>query len=389
MRIALTAEQEQFRSEVRDYYQSVITQDVLVGLRDRTDSGPALKRLVRQMGEDGWLGAGWPKEYGGKGLSPVEKFICFDEGMRAGAPVNTLNTIGPSLMEFGTPEQRDFFLPRLLTGEWQICIGYSEPGAGTDLASLTTKAVRDGDEYVINGQKIWTSVARTADYVWLAARTDPNVPKHKGISLFLFPVDTPGIKIVPINIMGEPDINQVFYEDVRIPVSARIGDENEGWKIITSQLNHERVVLCSSGIVERALSDVLEWASATTLADGRRVVDQDWVQFLLAKVYAKLEFLRLLNWKIAWAETNGVLEPADASATKVFGAELYQEAFELLLEILGQPGYLKHDTPGAVLHGQLEHWYQEHVIVTFAGGTAEVLRDLIAVFGLGMPRAPR
>jgi alkylation response protein AidB-like acyl-CoA dehydrogenase len=225
--------------------------------------------------------------------------------------------------------------------------------------------------------------------VWLAARTDPDVAKHKGITLFLFPMDTPGIKVLPLNIMGESDINQVFYEDVRIPVSARVGDENEGWKIITSQLNYERVVLCSSGIVERALTDVRAWAQSSTLADGRRVVDQEWVQLLLAKVYAKLEFLRLLNWKIAWAEANGVLAPADASSTKVYGSELYQEAFELLMQVLGQHAYLKDDAPGMLLHGELEQWYREHVIVTFAGGTAEVLRDLIAVFGLGMPRAPR
>ena len=196
---------------------------------------------------------------------------------------------------------------------------------------------------MINGQKMWTSLASDADFVWLAVRTDPNVKKHKGISLFIVPMDTPGIKVLPIHLMGESDIAQVFYEDVRVPATARVGEENEGWKLITNQLNHERVTLCSSGMVERALGDVREWAQQTRLPSGQRVIDQEWVQLSLARVHARLEFLRLINWKIAWASTQGDLKPADASATKVFGTEFYLEAFRLLMEILGQRAYLKDD----------------------------------------------
>jgi alkylation response protein AidB-like acyl-CoA dehydrogenase len=301
----------------------------------------------------------------------------------------TINTVGPTIMRHGSDEQKQFFLPKILKGEIHFCIGYSEAGAGTDLAALTTKAERDGDEYIINGQKMWTSLATDADYVWLAVRTDPNVKKHKGISLFIVPMDTPGIKVLPIQVMGESNINQVFYEDVRVPASTRVGEENAGWQLITNQLNHERVTLCSSGIVERGLNDVREWAQSTRLPDGRRIIDQEWVQLNLARVYAKLEFLRLINWKIAWASTQGALQPADASATKVFGTEFYLEAFRLLMEIMGQRSYLKDDAPGALLESRLEHQYRGLIILTFGGGVNEVQRDLIAVFGLGMPLAPR
>lgn len=391
MYVGLTDEQEKLKQEVRAYYEELLTPEVRAKLTGSGGVGAENRRVVRQMGEDGWLGVGWPEEWGGRGFTAVEQFIWFDESMRAGAPVPmlTINTVGPTIMRHGSDEQKEFFLPKILKGEIHFCIGYSEPGAGTDLAALTTKAERDGDEYIINGQKMWTSLATDADYVWLAVRTDPNVKKHKGISLFIVPMDTPGIKVLPIQVMGESNINQVFYEDCRVPASTRVGEENQGWQLITNQLNHERVTLCSSGIVERGLHDVREWAQNTRLPDGRRVIDQEWVQINLARVYAKLEFLRLINWKIAWASTQGALQPADASATKVFGTEFYLEAFRLLMEILGQRSYLKDDAPGALLESRLEHQYRGLIILTFGGGVNEVQRDLICVFGLGMPLAPR
>ena len=391
MYIGLTEEQQALQHEVRDYFKKLLTPEVRARLSGGGGVGPENRKVVKQMGADGWLGVGWPKEWGGRGFSAVEQFIWFDEAMRAGAPVPmlTINTVGPTIMRFGSDEQKEFFLPKILKGEIHFCIGYSEPGAGTDLAALKTKAERDGDEYVINGQKTWTSLASDADYVWLAVRTDPNVKKHKGISLFVIPMDTSGIKVVPIHVMGESDINDVFYEDVRVSATMRVGEENAGWGLITNQLNHERVTLCSSGMVERALVDVRKWAQDTKLPDGSRVVDQEWVQLNLARVHARLEFLRLMNWKIASAAAKGELQPADASATKVFGTEFYIEAFRLLMEILGQHSYLKDDAPGALLQSRLEHSYRGLIILTFGGGTNEIQRDLIAVFGLGMPLAPR
>jgi alkylation response protein AidB-like acyl-CoA dehydrogenase len=391
MYIGLTDEQRALQAEVRDYYKQLLTPEVRAKLTGSGGVGGEQRKVVRQMGADGWLGVGWPKEWGGRGFSAVEQFIWFDESMRAGAPVPmlTINTVGPTIMNYGSDEQKAFFLPKILAGEIHFCIGYSEPGAGTDLAALTTKAERDGDEYIINGQKMWTSLASDADYVWLAVRTNPNVKKHKGISLFIVPMDTPGIKVLPIHVMGESDINQVFYEDVRVPASTRVGEENEGWRLITNQLNHERVTLCSSGIVDRALGEVRAWAQDAKLADGSRVIDQEWVQLNLARVHARLEFLRLINWKIASQAAKGALQPADASSTKVFGTEFYLEAFRLLMEVLGQSSYLKEAAPGALLQSRLEHMYRGLIILTFGGGVNEVQRDLIAVFGLGMPLAPR
>ena len=188
----------------------------------------------------------------------------------------------------------------------------------------------------------------------MATRTDPNVAKHKGISMFIVPMDTPGIKVVPMHLLGDHNINYTFYEDVRVPAANLVGGENAGWSLITNQLNHERVTLCSSGIIERALADVRAWAQSTKLADGRRVIDQEWVQVHLARIDARLEFLKLINWKVAWTATEGHLDVADASTTKVFGTEFYMEVFKLMLEVVGQAGYLAGGTPEAVLAGRLE-----------------------------------
>src|SRR5256886_191386 len=293
MYIGYSEEQEQLRRELRAYYDKLLTPEVEEGLARGHGIGPVNREVVRQMGEDGWLGIGWPEEYGGQGRSAIEQFIFFDESMRAGAPVPmlTINTVGPTIMEFGTDEQKAEFLPRILRGEVHFCIGYTEPGAGTDLAALTTKAVRDGDEYIINGQKMFTSLAGGADYCWLAVRTDPEAKKHKGISMFIVPMDTPGIKLMPMDLMSDHDINQVFYDDVRVPASALVGGENNGWGLITNQLNRERVTLCSSGIIERALTDTRRWAQETKLADGRRVIDQEGGQGHLARIHARPEVL--------------------------------------------------------------------------------------------------
>ena len=342
MEIAYTEEQQALKSELRTYYENLLTPELEEQLSHANGVGPVVRKVVKQMGTDGWLGIGWPEEWGGQGRSAIEQFIFFDESMRSGAPVPmlTINTVGPTIMNFGTQEQKEFFLPKILAGEIHFCIGYTEPNSGTDLASLTTRAVRDGEEYVINGAKIFTSLAGDADYIWLATRTDPNVAKHKGISMFLIPMDTPGIRVVPMKLLGDHNINYTFYEDVRVPATALVGGENQGWNLITNQLNHERVTLCAPGIIERVLGDVRAWAQNTKLPDGRRVVDQEWVQEHLARVHAELEFLRLINWKVAWQATQGHLDVADASSIKVFGTEFYLRAFRSLMEIIGQAGYL-------------------------------------------------
>jgi alkylation response protein AidB-like acyl-CoA dehydrogenase len=391
MEIGYTEEQQALRQELREYYANLLTPEVEAELAQSHGIGPTVRRVTKQMASDGWLGIGWPKQYGGQGRSAIEQFIFFDESMRSGAPVPmlTINTVGPTIMNFGTDEQKTFFLPKILAGEIHFCIGYSEPQAGTDLAALQTRAVVDGEELVINGQKIFTSLAGDADYCWLAVRTDPDAPKHKGISMVIVPMNTPGVRVVPMQLLGDHNINYTFWEDVRVPVSNVVGGLNNGWSLITNQLNHERVTLCSPGIIERALGDVRRWAQNTKLADGRRVIDQEWVRIALARVHAKLEFLRLINWKVAWNGTQGRLDVADASSIKVFGTEFYMEALRTLSEVVGPSGYLRRGSPEEVLHGRLEAYTRGLVILTFGGGTNEIQRDLIAIFGLGMPRSLR
>jgi alkylation response protein AidB-like acyl-CoA dehydrogenase len=394
--IGYTPEQDALRAELRSYYEQLLDPDTVAALHAEHGVGPVTRQAWKQMCADGWAGVGWPTEYGGQGRSAIEQFVFFDESMRAGAPVPMLsiNTVGPTIMNFGSGDQKADFLPRILSGDIRFCIGYSEPEAGTDLASLRTSAVRDGDDYVINGQKMWTSISSDADYCWLAVRTDPEAPKHKGISIVIVPMDTPGITLSPLRLLGEHDINATFFDDVRVPVTNVVGAENMGWTLITNQLNHERVTLCSSGIIERALGDAIEWARTTNRAaidgqGGRRVIDDDWVQLNLARVYAKLDVLRLMNWQSAWEATRGVLDIGHCSAIKVFGTEFYLEALRLLFEIFGPAGYLKEGTPGAILASRVENLYRGLLILTFGGGVNEMQRDLITMFSLGYPRAAR
>ena len=393
MHIAFTTEQEALRKELRGYFAALMTpevQDAMASGDGEYGGGELYKRLVRQMGEDGWLGIGWPEEYGGQARSMVDQLIFMDEASLVGAPVPflTINTVGPTLMEYGTDAQRQEFLPKILKGQLHFSIGYSEPGAGTDLASLSTRAVRDGDEYVVNGQKMWTSLIQYADYVWLAARTDPEAKKHKGLSMFLMKTDSPGFSWTPVPTVSGTTTSATFYEDVRIPAENLVGGENNGWKLITNQLNHERVALCSAAPIQNALAEVRRWAHDTRLPDGRRVIDQEWVQLHLARVHAKVEFLKLINWKIAWGVRQGV-GPQDASATKVFGTEFATEAYRALMEVVGQEATITARSPGSLLRSRLERMYRSSLILTFGGGTNEVQRDIIAMVGLGMPRAPR
>ena len=392
MHIAYTAEQDALRRELRAYFASLMTPERRAGLDTGGEygDGEAYKDIVRQMGRDGWLAIGWPEEYGGQNRPMLDQLIFTDEAAVAGVPVPflTLNTIAPTLMRFGTDEQKSDLLPRIGRGEVHFAIGYSEPEAGTDLASLRTRAVRDGDDYVVNGQKMWTSLITYADYVWLACRTDPDARKHKGLSILIVPTDAEGFSWTPVETVAGPSTSATYYQDVRVPVSSRVGDENAGWPLITNQLNHERVALTSAAPIVNALREVRGWAQQTKLADGRRVIDQEWVQVHLARVHAKAEFLRLVNLKIAWSVGRG-LNPADASATKVFGTEFATEAYRLLMEVVGPQAYVRTGSPGAVLRGRLERMHRSSLILTFCGGTNDVQRDIVSMVGLGIPRADR
>jgi alkylation response protein AidB-like acyl-CoA dehydrogenase len=292
-------------------------------------------------------------------------------------------------MQFGSDAQKADLLPRIVRGEILIGMGYTEPAAGTDLASLQTRAVRDGDEYVINGQKVFTTHGQDSEYIWLAARTDPDAPKHKGISILLVPTDAPGFSFTLIPTLGSETTTATYYEDVRVPVSNLVGPENMGWSLITSQLNLERITLAAPGLADRLLDEVWGWAEKTDAPEGGRMLDRPWVQLQLARVYAKLEALKVLNWRSAWSIEAGVPNMADASAVKVMGSEFFVECYRLLLEITGSAGTLRRGQPGALFDGLLEHAYRAAGVYTFGGGVNEVQRDIIAMAGLGLPRARR
>jgi len=387
MRLELTPEQRRFRDELRAYLDELMTPALKAELASGHEGGgPEFRAAMARMGRDGYLGLSWPAAYGGGQRSAVEQYLFADEVQAAGFPLPflTLSTVGPMLLQHGTDAQREFFCPRILAGELFFAIGYSEPDAGTDLASLRTSATRDGDEWVIRGQKMWTSLADHADYVWLAARTDPEAPKHKGLSIFLVPTTAEGFSRQPVHTLGGVMTNATFYDDVRVPAENLIGGENNGWKLITGQLNHERISLMTSGRLQRDLAEVTRWAAATEV-DGRPVLDTEWVRHNLARVHAKVQALRLMNWKQAWAADRGRPTMADSSAIKVYGSELMIEAGRALLEVLGSAGLLDPGTPGAALDGRLQSTYRNALILTFGGGTNEVQRDIIAMAGLGLP----
>jgi 3-oxocholest-4-en-26-oyl-CoA dehydrogenase alpha subunit len=385
-------EQQQLRAELRQYYADLLTDDIRARLAASGEGGEAWGEVVRRVGKDGWLGIGWPTEFGGQGRPATDQFIFFDETRRAGAPFPfvTINTVGPTIMRYGTEAQKAFFLPQILAGELNFAIGYTEPEAGTDLASLRTRAVRDGEEYVINGGKIFTSGANEADYIWLAVRTDPDVPKHKGISIICVPTTTPGFEWSIINTVGGLTTTTTHYSDVRVPVANRVGDENEGWRMITTQLNHERVGLAAwSGLSISMFEDVVRWAAHQPTDDGRTLIEQPWVQMDLAKCHAELEAMWLLNWRMAVHVADDELTAAESSSIKVFGTERTIEVSRLLLGIIGAAGYLTPDSPGALLRGRLEASGRQAQINTFGGGVNEVQREIVATAGLGMTRGAR
>jgi alkylation response protein AidB-like acyl-CoA dehydrogenase len=381
MFVDLTPEQLALRDELRGYFSGLMSPAERAELLTERH-GTVYRDVVRRMGRDGWLGVGWPAEYGGRGFGQVEQHIFADEATRADVPLPTvtLQTVGPTLQEYGTPWQKEFFLPRIGAGEVHFAIGYTEPEAGTDLASLRTKAVRDGKEYVVDGQKIFTTGAHEADYVWLACRTDPAAPRHKGISILIVDTADPGFSWSPIITHdGAHHVNATYYSGVRVPVTMRVGAENEGWRLITTQLNHERVMLGPSGKIAALHDRVRDWAAARSLLaepDLRRE---------LARARAVMRVNELLNWQVA-AEPE--VNVADASVTKVFSSEQVQQIGQSLAEAVG-----RHADPAepdtAALMTWLDIQQKRNTVLTFGGGVNEIQRELIATAGLGLPRAPR
>jgi alkylation response protein AidB-like acyl-CoA dehydrogenase len=387
MYIELTPEQRQLQAEFRQYFQNLISPEEAAEMEvDR--HGKAYRAIIRRMGSDGKLGVGWPKEFGGLGLGQIEQQIFVNEAARAEVPLPavTLQTVGPTLQVYGTELQKKKFLPAILAGEVHFAIGYSEPEAGTDLAALRTSAVRHGDEYIVNGQKIWTTGGHDADYVWLACRTDPEAAKHKGISILIVDTKDPGYSWTPIILSdGAHHTNATYYNDVRVPADMLVGEENAGWRLITTQLNHERVMLGPAGKIAGIYDRVQAWASKPR-GNGVTPIDQPDVKRALGEIHSIWRVNELLNWQVS--SSGETVEVADAAATKVFSTERIQRIGRLAEEIVA-----KYGNPAEGETAEMLRWLDSHtkrnLVITFGGGVNEVMREQVAAAGLKVPRVPR
>jgi 3-oxo-4-pregnene-20-carboxyl-CoA dehydrogenase beta subunit len=387
MFIDLTPEQRQLQAELREYFSNLISPDEAEAMEsDRHND--AYRAVIRRMGRDGKLGVGWPKEFGGHGFGPIEQSSFVNEAQRADVPLPavTLQTVGPTLQRFGSDVQKKKFLPAILAGEVHFAIGYTEPEAGTDLASLRTTGVRHGDEYIVNGQKVFTTGAHDADYIWLACRTDPEAVKHKGISILIVDTKDPGYSWTPIILSdGAHHTNATYYNDVRVPADMLVGEENGGWRLITTQLNNERVMLGPAGRTAGIYDRLHAWASKPG-GDGVTPIDHADVKRALGEIYSMWRVNELLNWQVAAAGED--INVADAASTKVFGTESIQYIGRLAEEIVGKYGNPAESDTSELLEW-LDSQTKRNLVITFGGGVNEVMREMIAASGLKVPKVPR
>ena len=391
MKIELTKNQQKLKDELKEYFSSLLNKELLSEMSDPQffeGGGPEFKKALKIMGQDGWIGLSWPKEFGGKEFTPIEQYIFVEEIMRTGFPFPFLTTesVGPMIAQYGSDWAKETIAKSILRGETIFAIGYSEPNAGTDLASLKTQALPDKEGFKINGQKIWTSLANYADYIWLAARTNNDVKKHKGISMFIVPTDDDGFSYTPIQTLGDVTTNMTYYDDIYVSKDNLVGELNSGWNLITSQLNLERLALVNHGPVDELYHQLLSLAKSTKVDSTNVLSDIDWVKSNFAKIYSGLETLKLICWKQVWGMENNVLSMTDASLAKIYGSEYFIEAYRMMMEIFGELSIIRDDSL-SILNSRLERMYRTASILTFGGGTNEVQRDIISMAGLLMPRS--
>ena len=390
MEFKFTAEDEEFRTELRAFMKTELPDPWEGAGRYPEDDDWDLNRVIRQkMAEKGWLTMHWPEEYGGQNASPVKSAIYNEEiaYMRApGRDIFGVRMLGPTLMIHGSEEQKKTHLPSVAKGEIQWCQGYSEPESGSDLASLSTRAVRDGDELVINGAKVWTTMAHRADWIMLLTRTDPDAPKHRGISFVLVDMKSPGVSVRPIiNMAGGHEFNQVTFDDVRVPRANVVGDEDRGWYVAVTLLDFERSGIDYSASARRLLDDTKEFATETK-RNGVPLIEIPWVRTLMADRYIDCEVARLMAYNVAYMQSQDLIPTKEASMSKVFGSETVQRVSEAALDILGMYGTLGREDKWAPLKGRVQENWMNAFAGTIAAGTSEIQRNIIAGRGLGLPR---
>ena len=384
----LDADQRTWLAEVREFLRENVTDSLRTEIAEHNLEHPGgeVAAFRAKLGAKGWFGLNWPAEYGGLGLGPVHLHLLMTEFEYWGAPGPdlTVTSIAPMIMRHGTEQNKLDFLPLIARGEMTCALGYSEPDAGTDLASLRTKAVRDGDEWVINGSKIWNSGAQRSTHEWLCVRTDPQAQRHRGISVIVVPVDSPGVRIRPLIAWSGYRTNEVFFDDVRVPVTNLIGEENRGWSYITGALDLERGALTNAGDLRRAL-DELQVLARMPRRDGTVPIDNAGFRRRLAQTEADVEVAGLMGYEASSLLSDGVIPTVEVSVEKVFSSELRQRIADLGIDLLGAEGLLAHRNPEAPAGGRFEKLYRFAPLMRFGGGTNEVLRDVIAQRGNGMP----
>jgi alkylation response protein AidB-like acyl-CoA dehydrogenase len=385
-----TVEDDEFRSELRAFMKAELPDTWEGAGRYPEEDDWDLNQVIRRkMAAKGWLTMHWPEEYGGQKASPVKSAIFNEEiaYMRApGRDIFGVRMLGPTLMIHGTEEQKKTHLTPVARGEVQWCQGYSEPESGSDLASLSTRAVRDGDDLVINGAKVWTTLAHRADWIMLLTRTDPDAPKHRGISFVLVDMKTPGVSVRPIiNMAGGHEFNQVTFDNVRVPRANVVGEEDRGWYVAVTLLDFERSGIDYSASARRILDDTREFATETK-RNGQPVMEIPWVRNLMADRYIDCEVARLMAYNVAYMQSQDIIPTKEASMSKVFGSETVQRVTEASLEILGMYGTLSRGEKWAPLRGRVQEHWMNAFSGTIAAGTSEIQRNIIAGRGLGLPR---
>lgn len=383
-------QEEKFRQELREFLRAELPPEREEGEEDEGDAGWDFRRQFhKKLAAKNWLVPHWPSEYGGSDMGIMEQVVMREEMGYARAPLLDIfgvNMIGPVLMMYGTEEQKKQHLPGIASGEVMWCQGYSEPESGSDLASLKTRAVRDGDDYVINGQKIWTSNAHRADWMFLLARTDPEAPKHKGISFLLTPMNAPGISTRPlINLAGQHGFNEVFFEDVRTPVSNLVGEENRGWYVGAALLDFERSGIGSSAATRRNLDDLLGYVQQSARNGGS--TGDPTVRHKLAELVIENDVGRYLSYRVASIQAKGEVPNFEASVAKSYLSELGKRVSAAGVNIMGLAGQVRPESPKfAKLQGRMTLAYMVSLGLTIAGGTTEIQKGIIATRGLGLPR---
>jgi alkylation response protein AidB-like acyl-CoA dehydrogenase len=388
MDFELDVGQRAWLTEVREFLRENVTPELRAELSEHDLEFPdgEVTRFRRKIGEKGWFGLNWPREYGGLGLGAVYQHLLMSEFEYWGVPGPdlTVTSVAPMIMRHGTEQNKTEWLPLIAKGEMICAVGYSEAEAGTDLASLRTRATRDGEYWVINGSKIWNSGAQRATHEWLCVRTDPNGVRHRGISVIIVPIDSPGIQIRPLYAWSGYRTNEVHFDDVRVPVTNVVGEVNRGWTYITGALDLERGALTNAGDLRRAVDELREVARCPR-RDGSVPADDAALRRRLAQADADVEVATLMGYEAASILDSDVIPTVEVSVEKVFTSELRQRIADLALDLFGPDGLLAHRSENAPLAGKFERLYRAAPLMRFGGGTNEVLRDVIGQRGHGMP----